>query len=100
MGKILNTLDDIRENVEDALADLLARLDKNKPLNEAEMAIITTGIKTGLCSLGFSLTDEQIKEIVDPIVEVGFSTINQKVQKQLKKKNKKYIERHKNDEIK
>ena len=74
MGKILNKVDDIRENVEDAIADLLAKIDKNKPLDEAEKAIITTGIKTGLCSLGFSLTDEQIQEIVDPIVEVGFST--------------------------
>ena len=100
MGKILNKVDDIRENVEDAIADLLAKIDKNKPLDEAEKAIITTGIKTGLCFLGFSLTDEQIAKIVDPIVEVGFSTINKKVQKQLKKKNKKYIERHKNDEIK
>lgn len=97
MGKILNTLDDIRENVEDAIADLLAKIDKNKPLDEAEKAIITTGIKTGLCSLGFSLTDEQIAKIVDPIVEVGFSTINKKVQKQLKKKNKKWIEKHRNE---
>ena len=100
MGKILNKIDDIRENVEDAIADLLAKIDKNKPLDEAEKAILTTGIKTGLCSLGFSLTDEQIKEIVDPIVEVGFTKKNKKVQKQKKKKNKKYIERHKNDEIK
>lgn len=99
MGKILNKIDDVREKIEDALADLLAKIDKNKPLDETEKTIITTGLRTGLNALGFSISDEQIEKIVTPIVEVGFSTVNKKVQKQLRKKNKKYMERHKNDEI-
>lgn len=98
MGKILNKIDDARETIEDVIADVLAKLDKNTTLDIAQKTIITNALKSGLTALNITLTEEQLKIIVNPIVEVGLKTLNSKTQKQLRKKNKKYLERHNKNE--
>lgn len=98
MGKILNKIDDARETIEDVIADVLAKLDKNTTLDIAQKTIITNALKSGLTALNITLTEEQLKIIVNPIVEVGLKTLNSKTQKQLRKKNKKYLEMHNKNE--
>lgn len=97
MGKILNKIDDARETIEDVIADVLARLDKNTALDVAQKTIITNALNSGLSALNINLSDIQLSNIVNPIVDVGLKTLNNKAQKQLRKKNKKYLERHKNE---
>ena len=94
MGKIINKIDDTRESIEDVVADILLKIDKNTTVDMLQKMVITNLMQRGLTSFGVSLNEGQIKIIVDSIVDVGLKTINSSIQRQLRKKNKKWIKRH------
>lgn len=94
MGKIINKIDDTRELIEDVIADILLKIDKNTDVDTMQKTIISQAMQKGLSSFGFLLNDEQIETIVNPIVDIGLKTVNKGIQRQLRKKNKKWIKRH------
>ena len=99
MGKILNKIDDVREAIEDVIADVLLKIDKNTAVDDLQKEIIKTAFEKGLQAFGYEIDSEKLNLIVDPIVDVGLKKINGKVQKQLRKKNKKWKKRHEQKNI-
>jgi len=91
-SKMFKKTDDIREFLEDKLADVLAKANESETLDELEKKLIATGIRCGVIYFqsqfgsSFTVTDAQYAQIADVIVEKGINKINPAIVKQLRKK--------------
>lgn len=95
---ILIRIDDFREEIlEDFLADkILAPLDKNATADKLEKAAIKAAILAAnayVSTYGVSVPESVADEIAASSVKF-LDLANEKLQKMLKKKSKKYLKRH------
>lgn len=97
--RVVDIFDDGREAFEDFLADrILSRLDGNEKLDAVKKRAIVAAfdfvaMRTAMGQLisedmKYGIADEVVKQLAKP---------NSWLRKQLKKKNKKWIERHRNE---
>ena len=100
--RLLKTLyikiDDKREKIEDFIADnILKRWDEMRNVNDlrkiASLTLINTVSTYAMCYGLPALTNDVKEQIAEANAKV-LKKINNKLQKQLKKKSKAYIERH------
>ena len=95
-------IDDKREKIEDFIADnILKRWDEMKGANDlrriGSLVLINAVSSYAMCYGLPALTNEVKEQIADANVKV-LKRLNNKLQKQLKKKSKGYIKRHNAEE--
>lgn len=82
---------ELREKIEDAMANTLQTLEANTSLQDTEKALVLSGLKAGMAYLQtqtgepFTPTDEQYNQIVTNIMSVKAKLMVQ-FEKQLRKK--------------
>lgn len=96
--KIFIKIDDRRESIEDFIADnILKRWDEMKGINDLRKIgslVLINAVSSYAMYYGLpALTNEVKEQIADANVKV-LKKLNNKLQKQLKKKSKGYMERH------
>lgn len=84
--KLFKKVDNLREYLEDKLADLLERIDKSKGIDELEKTIIAKGIDYGIeyCTKINSVPSDFTQAIAEEVVKC-LGKLNQLTQKQLRK---------------
>ena len=84
----LKKADDVRENIEDKIADIFDKVQGSETVDEVEKKLIAQGVRVGITYFTGTcpLTDEQLLKIADPIVESGINKINPKLSTQLRKR--------------
>lgn len=84
--KLFKKVDDLREYLEDRLADLLEKIDKSKKVDELEKTIIAKGIDYGIeyCTKTNSVPSDFTQAIAEEVVKC-LGKLNQLTQKQLRK---------------
>lgn len=97
---IVLKIDDFREEkLEDFISnEILAKLDNSKKIDELEKQAILTGIRTAniyIETYGVPEVPEDIKERIANAGVKALGKANKLLQKQLNKKSKGYIKRHK-----
>lgn len=101
LKKILITIDDKREYIEDYVADrYLKALDESEKIDLLEEKVIIIACETiqaYLQTYGVPEVPATVKKQIAKQIIKGISKANKMLQKQLKKKSKRYKERHKND---
>lgn len=88
INSLFKKADNVREFIEDRIADVLDKVQGNESIDEVEKKLIKAGIKAGLTYFtgGCALSDEQLSKIAEPIVESGINKINPMISRQLRKK--------------
>lgn len=84
--KLFKKVDNLREYLEDKLADLLEKIDKSKKVDELEKTIIAKGIDYGIeyCTKTNSVPSDFTQTIAEEVVKC-LGKLNQLTQKQLRK---------------
>lgn len=84
--KLFKKVDNLREYLEDKLADLLEKIDKSKKVDELEKTIIAKGIDYGIeyCTKTNSVPSDFTQAIAEEVVKC-LGKLNQLTQKQLRK---------------
>lgn len=85
--RLLINADKIREDVENAIANLLEKLSRSKALDKAEESLVKIAVSTGLSSAtsgSVTLTSEQLESIAQAIVD-GLNKLDLVIAGQLKK---------------
>ena len=84
--KLFKKVDDLREYLEDKLADLLEKIDKSKKVDELEKTIIAKGIDYGIeyCTKTNSVPSDFTQAIAEEVVKC-LGKLNRLTQKQLRK---------------
>lgn len=83
---LFKKVNDLREYLEDKLADLLEKIDKSKKVDELEKTIIAKGIDYGIeyCAKTNSVPSDFTQAIAEEVVKC-LGKLNQLTQKQLRK---------------
>lgn len=92
--KIVITIDNKREKLEDFIADrILARIDNSTKVDELEKKAIIAGLTAGnayLTTYGVPVIPDEVKEKIADTGVKALNKANKLLQKQLKKKSKLY----------
>ena len=79
-------LHNIREDLEDKLADILAKIDNNESVDDAEKQLIITGMKSLASQFGgANIPDKAYNFCAEEIVKC-LEKLNKKIQIQLRKR--------------
>ena len=96
--KIIITIDNKRENIEDFIADkILFKIDSSTKIDELEKRAIIAGLTAGnayLSTYGVPAIPEEVKEKIADVAVKAINKGNKLLQKQLKKKSKTYKANH------
>ena len=98
LKKIVITIDNKREKLEDFIADrILAKIDSSTKVDELEKKAIVAGLTAGnayLATYGVPAIPEEVKEKIADVAVKAINKGNKLLQKQLKKKSKTYKANH------
>ncbi len=96
--KIIITIDNKRENIEDFIADkILFNIDNSPKVDELEKRAIIAGLTAGnayLATYGVPVIPDEVKEKIADAGVKALNKANKLLQKQLKKKSKLYKENY------
>jgi len=97
--KIVITIDNKRENLEDFVADrILTKIDSSTKVDDLEKEAIIAGLTAGnayLATYGIPVIPNEVKEKIADAGVKALNKANKLLQKQLKKKSKLYKDNHK-----
>ena len=80
-----NNLKEVRNAIEDKVADLLERIDNSEKVDRYEEEILKAGIKAAAAEFGAAIPDAVLDYIVRKVIK-AVGRVNRAIQKQLRKK--------------
>jgi hypothetical protein len=83
--KFIKKIDNLREAVENKIADILQKIDENSQVSEIEIQILAQTLQLALNSCRVCLPEETVKEIATIVVTKGLHKVNEAIETQLRK---------------